>query len=168
MDGAMDAVKCPGNKGTCHEHFIPAGKRRIDPQYRRRSKPEPGVIGGMPDNDYNPVPQLPAGPEPFLNKAGSNTLALMFQAYRKRCKSYSRYVGIFRINRYRGKKNMSDNLVVINGNEREPGDCISIIPEGPDKPRFTVLAKGLEINVENFGNIRGNFRSNKKRIHPVL
>jgi hypothetical protein len=122
----------------------------------------------MSDHDYNPVPQLPAGPEPFLNKAGSNTLALMFQAYRKRCKSNSRYVGIFRINRYRGKENMPYNLVLKNGDKREPGYGISIISEGPDKPRFTVLAKGLEINPENFGYIGGNFRSNKKRIHPVL
>jgi len=116
-DGAMDAVKRPGNKGAYHEHFIPAGKRRVDPQWRCRGEPEPGVIGGMPDNDNNPVPQLPAGFEPFLNKDRSNTLALMFQTYGKRCKGNSRYVGTFRFNRYRGKEDMADNLVIIHGHK---------------------------------------------------
>ena len=116
-DGAMDAVERPGNKGAYHEHFIPAGKRRVDPQGRCRGKPEPGVIGGMPDHDNNRCPNARAGLEPFFNKDGSNTLALMFQAYGKRCKGNSRYVRIFRFNRYRGKEDMTDDLVIIHGHK---------------------------------------------------
>jgi hypothetical protein len=164
----MDAVKRPGYQGANHEHLIPTGKRRVDPKCRCRGEPEPGVIGGVPDDDHNPVPQLPAGLEPFLHKNGSNTLALMFQAYGKRCKGNCRYVGIFRINRYRGKENMPDNLVIIHGNEREIGNIVSVIPEGADKPGFAILAECLEIYVENGGYIRREFRSDKKRIHPVL
>jgi hypothetical protein len=164
----MDAVKRPGNKGAYHEHFIPAGKRRVDPQYRRSGEPEPGVIIGVPDHDHNPVPQLPAGLETLLDKDGSNTLALMFQAYGKRRKSNSRYVGIFRINRYRGKEDMPDDLAIIHGNEREPGDSISIVSEGTDKPGFTVLAERLKIDIKNCRNIFRDFRSDKKRIHPDL
>ena len=167
-DGAMDAVKRPGDKGTNHEHFIPAGKRRVDAQYRCRGEPEPGVIVGVPDHDHNPVPQLPAGLESFLNKDGSNSLALMFQAYGKRCKGNRWYMGIFRINRYRGKENMPDNLVIIHGNKREIGDIVPIIPEGADKPGFAILAEGLEINVKYGGDICRYFRADKKRIHPDL
>jgi hypothetical protein len=164
----MDTVKRPGNKGTYHEHFIFAGKRRVDPQCRRSGEPEPGVISGVPDHDHNPVPQLAAGPEPFLNKARTHTLALMLLTYGKRCKSNSRYVGMIGFNRYWDKEYMPDNLVFIHGNEREPGDIISIISEGADKPGFTVLAECLKIDSKNCGNISRNFRSDKKRIHPVL
>ena len=61
-DSAMDAVERPGNKGAYHEHFIPAGKRRVDPQGRCRGKPEPRVIGRVPDHNNDPVPQLPGRP----------------------------------------------------------------------------------------------------------
>ena len=165
---AMDTVKRPGYKGAHHEHLIPAGKRRVDPECRSRGEPEPGVIGGVPDDDHNPVPQLPAGLEPFLDKDRPNTLALVFQAYGKRCKSNRRYMGIFRINRYRGKENMPDNLVIIHGNEREIGNIISVIPEGADQPGFAILAEGLEINVKYGGDICRYFRADKKRIHPDL
>jgi hypothetical protein len=47
-------------------------------------------------------------------------------------------------------------------------NIVSIIPEGTDKPGFAVLAECLEINLKNCGDISRNFRSNKKRIHPVL
>lgn len=165
---AMDTVKRPGYKGAYHEHLIPAWKRRVYPECRSRSEPEPGVIGGVPDDDHNPVPQLPAGLEPFLDKDRPNTLALVFQAYGKRCKSNRRYMGIFRINRYRGKENMPDNLVIIHGNEREIGDIVSVIPEGADQPGFAILTECLEINVKYGGDIGRDFRSDKKRIHPDL
>lgn len=152
-DRAMDAVKRPGNKGAYHEYFIFAGERRVDPECRCRGEPEPAVIGEVPDHDHNPVPQLPAGLEPFLNKDRSNTLALMFQAYGKRCKGNRRYMALFRINRYRGKENMPDNLVIKYGNEGEIGDIVSVIPEGADKPGFAILAEGLKINVKYGGDI---------------
>ena len=79
----MDAIECPGNKGACHEHFILAGERSFDPQYRGSGEPEPGVIGRVPYHDHNPVPELPARPEPFFNKAGSNTLTLIFGKIQK-------------------------------------------------------------------------------------
>jgi hypothetical protein len=167
-DSAMDAIKRSGNKGACHEHFILAGKRRFDPQYCGSGKPEPGIIGRVPDHDHNPVTQLPARPEPFFNKAGSNTLALIFGTYGKRCQSNSRYVGMVGFNRYRDKEDMPDNPVFMHGNEGELVDIIPIIPEGADEPRFTVLAECLEIDLKNGGDICRNFGSDKKRIHPAL
>jgi hypothetical protein len=122
----------------------------------------------VPDHDHNPVPQLPAGLEPFLDKDRSNTLALVFQAYGKRCKGNGRYLGIFRINRYRGKENMPDNLVIKYGDKGETGDIVPVIPEGADKPGFAILAEGLEINVKYGGDICRYFRADKKRIHPDL
>src|SRR5208283_2823415 len=84
VNGTMDAIKRPGNKGAGHEHFILTGKRSFNPQYRRCGKSEPGVIRGMPHHDHNPVPQLPARPEAFLYKTGPNTLTLICGTYGKR------------------------------------------------------------------------------------
>ena len=103
-DGAMDAVECPGNQGACHEHFVVAGERCFDPQYRGSGEPEPGVIGRVPDHDHDPVPELPARPEPFFNKAGSNTPTLIFESYRKWCKGNSRRLIILRFDQLPGQK----------------------------------------------------------------
>jgi len=164
----MDAIERPGNKGACHEHFILAGKRRFDPQCRGRGEPEPGVIGRVPDHNHNPVPEIPACPEPFFNKAGSDTLALVFEGHGKRCQGNSRDAGMVRFNRYRDKKNMPDNFVFMHRNKRESGDIIPIIPEGANQPGFTVLAECLEIDVKYCRDISRKFRPDKKRVHPDL
>jgi hypothetical protein len=164
----VDPVKRARNKGTCHEHFILAGERGIDPKDRGRGKPEPGVISRVPDNDDDPVSQTPAGLKPFFNKTGSYAPALVFREDRKRRKGYGRYTPLFRFYCHRGKEDMSDNLSFMHGNKREPGDVVTIVPEGTDKPGFAVLAECFGIDIDNGGDIFRDFRSDKKRIHPVL
>jgi len=167
-DRAVDTVKRTGYEGTSHEHFLLAGKRGINPKDRCRGEPEPWIITRVSDYNDDPVSQLPAGPKPLFNKTRSNSPTLVFRTYRKWCKGNGRYACIFRFDRYRSKEDMTDNFVIVHGNKRESGNIIPVLPEGTDKPGFAVLAECLNIDIDNGGDIFRDFRSDKKRIHPVL
>jgi hypothetical protein len=95
----------------------PAGIRRLDAEPSRRLESEPPVVLRVPEHDDDPVPRLPAAPQPLPHETRAGASALVTREHSQRRERDCRDRRIGRLDDHRREKQVADHRTVEVGDQ---------------------------------------------------